>query len=135
MLGSASMRKGLSLWVIVLSLVLTRLTGLHMHACAGVESGSGHATAHYADNGFFFGEHHAEDDSDDNEVDFVTAVASKVQMDLADFVAPIPAHPKAVSTAKRLLAFFAPRGPPIALSSHPPHFAPPLRGPPSHSVA
>jgi len=135
MLGSAHMRKGLSLWVIVLSLVLTRLTGLHLHACAGVESGAGHATAHYADNGFFFGEHHAEDDSDDNEIDFVTAVASKVQIDLADFVAPIAAHSDAAPTAHRLLSVFAPRGPPRALSSHSPHFAPPLRGPPSHSLA
>ena len=135
MLGSAHMRKGLSLWVIVLSLVLTRLTGLHLHACAGVESGAGHATAHYADNGFFFGEHHAEDDSDDNEVDYVTAVASKVQIDLDDFVTPIPTHPELVYTAKRLLSVAAPRGPPSTFSTHSPHFVPPLRGPPSHSLA
>lgn len=129
------MRNGLSLWIVVLSLVLTRLTGLHLHACAGVESGAGHATAHYADNGFFFGEHHAEDDSDDNEVDYVTAVASKVQIDLDDFVTPIPTHPELVSTAKRLLSVAAPRGPPSTFSTHSPHFVPPLRGPPSHSLA
>ncbi|MDO9453227.1 MAG: hypothetical protein EPN60_09925 [Nevskiaceae bacterium] len=129
------MRNGLSLWIVVLSLVLTRLTGLHLHACAGVESGAGHATAHYADNGFFFGEHHAEDDSDDNEVDYVTAVASKVQIDLDDFVTPIPTHPELVYTAKRLLSVAAPRGPPSTFSTHSPHFVPPLRGPPSHSLA
>lgn len=124
------MRNGLSLWIVVLSLVLTRLTGLHLHACAGVESGAGHATAHYADNGFLFGEHHAEDDGDDSEVDLVTAMASKVQIDLGDFVTPIPTRPELVSNAARLLSVVAPRGPPSAFPRQPPHFTPPPQGPP-----
>lgn len=129
------MRKGVSLWLIVLSLVFTRLVGLHLHACAGLESGTAHAGTHYADNGFLFGDFHVEDDGDDTEMEIVTLATPSVHFDLGDLTAAIPASPVLVTTATRLLTVIAPRGPPASLPSHPPHFAPPLRGPPSHSLA
>ncbi|TAM26608.1 MAG: hypothetical protein EPN60_10110 [Nevskiaceae bacterium] len=130
-----TMRRSLALWMICLTLVSARVLGLHLHVCDGVESGVAHAGAHYADNGFLFGEYHAEDDGNDVEVDVVTAIAaSPFHLDLGDLVSPIPASPVLVSTVERLLTVVAPRGPPSARPSQPPHFAPPLRGPPSHFV-
>lgn len=128
------MRKGVTFWLVCLSLVLTRLVGLHLHACAGVEAGVSHAGTHYADNGFLFGDHHAEDDGDDREIDLVALTASKPAPDFADLIALIPAAPAVVSDAERLLTVVAPRGPPPPRSSRPPHFAPPLRGPPENSL-
>lgn len=125
------MRHGIAFWMICLSLVFTRLLGLHLHACAGVEAGVQHTGTHYADNGFLFGEHHSEDGSDDREVQFVAVTSSKTAFDLPDLEASIPSLSPVPSTAERLLTTAAPRGPPLALPAHPPHFAPPLRGPPS----
>lgn len=124
------MRNGIAFWIICISLVMTRLVGMHLHACAGLEVGVKHASAHYADNGFFFGDHHAEDDGDDREVDFLAAVSSTVQLEFPDFSAPLPVAPEVAPPAVQLLTVVAPRGPPRVLAAHPPHFAPPLRGPP-----
>ena len=129
------MRKGVSLWLSVLSLVFTRLMGLHLHACAGLESGTPHAGSHYADNGFLFGDHHVEDDGDDTEVEVVTLATPSFHFDLDDLTTAVPPSPLLVPTATRLLTVIAPRGPPSSQPSRPPHFAPPLRGPPSHSLA
>ena len=129
------MRKGLALWMICLSLIAARLVGLHLHVCDGVESGVAHAGSHLADNGFLFGEYHAQDDGDDEEVDVVTAIAqAQFQLDLGDLSAAIPASPMLVPTATQLLSVIAPRGPPSSRPFHPPHFAPPLRGPPQNAV-
>lgn len=130
------MRKGLALWMICFSLIAARVVGLHLHVCDGIEKGVAHAGTHFADNGFVFGDHHAEDDGDDEEVDIASALLPSVPpLDFGDLVAPIPASPVLVSTAAQLLTVLAPRGPPSALPAHPPHFAPPLRGPPLDSFA
>lgn len=129
------MRKGAALWLIVISLSLTRLLGLHLHACAGIEAGVAHAGTHFADSGFLFGDHHVEDDGDDSEINFVAVPSGTVYFDADNLVAAIPASPQLTTTAQRLLTLIAPCGPPSALPSHPPHFAPPLRGPPSYSLA
>jgi|GEM_PF-1706455 len=131
MLGSAGMRKGLSLWVIVLSLVLTRLTGLHLHACAGVEAGVQHAGTHYADNGFLFGDHHSEDDGDDREVELVAVMPAKIDGDSVDMTALLPTPLGVPEASTRLLTLVSPRGPPAAWPTHPPHFTPPQQGPPT----
>jgi len=126
------MRQGLALWMICISLIAARVVGLHLHVCDGVESGVAHAGSHLADNGFLFGEYHAQDDGDDQELDVVTAIAqAQFQLDLGDLPAQIPAAPVLVAAARQLLSILAPRGPPSALLTHPPHFAPPLRGPPA----
>jgi hypothetical protein len=125
------MRNGFAFWVICLSLVFTRLVGLHLHACAGVEAGVEHAGTHYADNGFLFGDHHSEDDGDDREVQFVAALSSLTKIAVSDLAAPLPAPPTVVATATVLLTVAAPRGPPLSIAAHPPHFTPPLRGPPA----
>ena len=124
------MRKGVAFWLICFSLVFTRLVGLHLHACAGVEAGVEHAGTHYADNGFFFGDHHSEDDSDDREVEFVAVPSSMVKLAFSDVATPLPAAPSVVPATAVLLTVAAPRGPPLRIAAHPPHFTPPLRGPP-----
>jgi hypothetical protein len=129
------MRQGLALWMICFSLIAARVLGLHLHVCDGIESGAAHAGSHLADNGFLFGEYHVQDDGDDQEVDVVAAVApTQFQFDLGDLVAPIPSTVVLVSSVAELLTVLAPRGPP-ALPTHPLHFVPPLRGPPSDSFA
>lgn len=128
------MRHGIA-FLLVCFLAFTRMVGLHQHACAGLEAGIAHAGTHLADNGFLFGEHHVEDDGDDREIEPLTLAASNFQFDLSDLDTPVPSNPLLVPVAKLLLTVAAPRGPPSALPSHLPHFSPPLRGPPSHSLA
>ncbi len=128
------MRKGIGLWVICLSLVLTRLVGLHLHACDGIEAGAKHAGTHLADNGFLFGEHHSEDDGDDREVEVAAVVASKILVHLPDLAAPRPAALTLDPLAERLLTVVSARGPPLSRDTLRSHLTPPLRGPPS-SVA
>lgn len=130
------MRKGLALWMICFSLIAARIMGLHLHVCDGLEKGVAHAGSHLADNGFLFGDYHAQDDGDDQDVDVVAAIAqAQFQLDFSDLVAPIPAIPALPATAQQLLTVIAPRGPPSAQPAVPPHFAPPLRGPPADSLA
>lgn len=130
------MRQGLALWIICFSLIAARIMGLHLHVCDGIESGAAHAGSHLADNGFLFGEYHAQDDGDDQEVDVVAVVAqAQFQLDLGDLITPIPVSPALASITAQLSTSMAPRGPPSALPAQPPHFAPPLRGPPSDSFA
>lgn len=124
------MRHGIAFWVICLSLVFTRLVGLHLHACAGVEAGVKHAGTHYADNGFLFGDHHSEDDGDDREVQFVAVLGSMAKVGFSDLSTPLPAPHAVIPVAKVLLTVAAPRGPPQRIAAHPPHFTPPLCGPP-----
>ena len=56
--------------LLVFSLLLVQFSGLHLHLCTGEEKGLNHPSAHYADGGLLFGEHHPEDDSDDLEASF-----------------------------------------------------------------
>lgn len=124
------MRNGIAFWVICLSLVFTRLVGLHLHACAGVEAGVQHAGTHYADNGFLFGDHHSEDDGDDREVELVAVLGSMAKVTSPDLATPLPSSPTVAPAATLLLTVVAPRGPPPRIAAHPAYFTPPLRGPP-----
>lgn len=127
-----------AIWMLCLGLVLTRLLGLHAHACAGLESaGHDHEAPHYADAGFLFGEFHAGDHPDTLELELSAALSgAKFQFDLA---ADDPALPVAddlrLVASSGWLTVRAPRGPPGAHETRPAHFAPPLRGPPSNSLA
>ena len=124
------MRNSVAIWAICLSLVFTRLAGLHLHACAGVEATGQPAGTHYADNGFLFGDHHSEDDSDDREVQWLAVPGSMAKVAFADQAAPLPARLVVASAAPHSIIEAIPRGPPPHVLAHPPHFAPPLRGPP-----
>lgn len=130
MTPSSSLRKSVAFWAICLSLVFTRLVGLHLHACAGVEAGAQHAGTHYADNGFLFGDHHSEDDSDDREVQWVAVLGATAKISFADQAAPLPAKLTVAPAVLQASAEAIPRGPPLRLSAQPPYFTPPLRGPP-----
>lgn len=130
------MRRGLALWLICLSLISARVLGLHLHVCEGVETGVAHAGTHFADNGLLFGDYHAQDDADDQEVEIALGIApTPVHFELLDLSVPIPAVPAVRSTAEQLLTTLSPRGPPAALPGLPPHFVPPLRAPPADSLA
>lgn len=128
-----------SIWLLCFGLVLSRLLGMHVHACAGIEgTPHQHQPTHYADNGFFFGEVHAYDHSDNLELDLAAAVASSqipLPLDSSDDPT-LPASDRSlVPAATGWMTVRVPRGPPAAHASRPTHFAPPLRGPPSNSLA
>ena len=125
------MRHGIAFWMICLSLVFTRLVGLHLHACAGVEAGVQHAGTHYADNGFLFGDHHSEDDGDDREVELVAVMPAKIEGDGVDLTALMPTPLGITVASTRLLTLVSPHGPPAAWPAYPPHFTPPPQGPPT----
>jgi hypothetical protein len=127
-----------AIWLLCLGLALTRMLGLHAHACAGLESaGHEHEAPHYADAGLLFGEFHVDDHPDNLELELSAALSpAQFQLDLsadepvlhsADIADPV--------AASGGLTVLTARGPPDAHETRPPHFAPPLRGPPSISLA
>jgi len=127
-----------AIWMLCLGLALTRLLGLHAHACAGLEgAGHEHEAPHYADAGFLFGEFHAGDHPDNLELELSAAVSpAKFQFDLTgdDPALPVVDELNLVASSG-WLTVRAPRGPPENHETRPSRFAPPLRGPPSHSLA
>ncbi len=131
------MRRNPAIWLLCLSLVLTRLMGLHAHACAGIDLASHqHEAAHFADSGLLFGEAHQADHGDNLELDLTVAIpAAKLPFD----VAVDPALPGLVQTIVPLeqISFLVrmPRGPPSVLVNQTAHFTPPPRGPPADSFA
>lgn len=131
MTPSSALGKSVAFWAICLSLLFTRLVGLHLHACAGVEAAGQHAGTHYADNGFLFGDQHGEDDSDDREVQWVAVLGSLAKVVFADQAAPLPARPTVAPAVPPSIIEAIPRGPPLHRAVRPSHFAPPLRGPPT----
>ncbi len=125
-------------WLLCLGLVLTQLLGLHAHACAGLEVADHELEApHYADAGFLFGEIHVDDHPDNLELELsATLSPAKFQLDLSADEPTLCATDIADSVAPSgWLTVRAPRGPPNTHETRPPHFAPPLRGPPSISLA
>jgi hypothetical protein len=127
-----------AIWLLCLGLVLTRLLGLHAHACAGLEGAAHeHEAPHYADAGFLFGEFHVDDHPDNLELELSAALSpAKFQFDLSADEHALPAADISDPAASlRWLTVRAPRGPPDAHETRPAHFAPPLRGPPSISLA
>ena len=127
------MHKGVTFWVVCLSLVLTRLVGLHLHACACIEKGVKGTEIHLADNGLIFGEDHIDDDGHDREMDPAVAMAGKIFTAIDDVAFPLPSAPLMIVSSAPVPALGA-RGPPAALPSRPQHFTPPLRGPPANSL-
>lgn len=126
-----------SIWLLCLGLVLTRLLGLHVHACSGIEgTPHQHEPAHFADGGFLFGEDHAQDHGDNLELDLAAAVPRTANpLDVSDDPA-LPAPDRSLLAAVTgWMTVRTLRGPPAAHRNRPAHFAPPLRGPPLHSHA
>lgn len=106
------MHRGLTLWLICLTLIATRVMGLHLHACAGLEPGRDHVQSHFADNGLLFGEHHSEDDGDDVELKVAAALAAKLSAKLVDPGTALPAVFLFLEVPRTLLAVLSPRAPP-----------------------
>ena len=126
-----------SIWLLCLGLLLTGLLGLHVHACAGIEgTPHQHEPTHYADSGFLFGESHAGDHGDNLELDLASAIpVVQIPFDAADAPALPTADQTFAPAAAGWMTVRTPRGPPAVREARPPHFAPPLRGPPSNSLA
>lgn len=124
-----------AVWMLVVGLVLTRLLGVHIHTCAGLEGTTHpHEAPHFADSGLIFGESHDADHADDREVDLALAtIASKVQLTADDPALVAPTN-LALSGSIGWLTARTVRGPPLATVTRPDYFSPPLRGPPSHSL-
>jgi len=126
-----------SLWLLCFCLVLTRLLGLHVHACAGIEgTPHQHEPAHYADSGLLFGEFHAGDHADNLELNLVAAIpAIKLTLDGSDGLVLPTMDRTFVPAIAGWMTIRVPRGPPAGPETRPAYFVPPLRGPPSHSLA
>lgn len=126
-----------AIWLLCFGLVLTRLLGMHAHACAGFDTASqSHEAPHYADAGILFGESHADDHSDNLEIKLAAVPAAKFkrELDLGDHEVPVSSDLITI-TAPGWMTVRAPRGPPEVRESRPDYFVPPLRGPPSYSLA
>lgn len=124
--------------MLVLGLVLTRLLGLHLHACAGIEElGHAHEKPHYADIGLVFGEAHADDHPDNVEVDLsATALPVKAFTSSQDDAPVLPVAEFAGATpVSGWLTLRAARAPPALHPARPDFFTPALRGPPLTSLA
>ncbi len=126
------MRKGPALWLLVITLVFTRVIGLHLHACASIESGVPHTDMHAADSGMLFGDYHAHD-HDSSEIDLVSVASKTASFHIDDLVAGTPNGIVLPLVSRRVIALVSPRGPPVAIPELLPYFSPPLRGPPSNS--
>lgn len=127
------MSRPIAIWMFCLSLVLTKLLGVHLHICAGLEQQAGaHEQPHYADAGLLFGEAHDGDHGDDREVELAVVIAN-AHGDADPIALPGPDRPS-LSATSGWLSTLLPQGPPAALPARPSHFTPPLRGPPSISL-
>ena len=123
---------------LIFSLLLVQFSGLHLHLCTGEERSTAHASAHYADDGLLFGEHHQEDDSDDIEASFPGATFSSsssahhqpdFSFDFTWVLYEIPAVESPNAPFARVAIHTQPQ---VPLPSQPPDL-PPARGPPSYS--
>ena len=129
------MSRLIATWMFCLGLVVTRLLGVHVHVCAGLEQQpSAHEQPHYADAGLLFGESHDSDHADDREVDLVAAIASSLSFADVDLVALPGVDRLSLSAAAGWLSTLVPQGPPASALARPSYFTPPLRGPPSISL-
>ncbi|WP_341918542.1 hypothetical protein [Hydrocarboniphaga effusa] len=129
------MSRLIATWMFCLGLVITRLLGVHVHVCAGLEQQpGGHEQPHYADAGLLFGESHDSDHADDREVDLVASIASSPSFADLDPVALPGPDRLTLSAAAGWLSSIVPQGPPATAAVRPSYFTPPLRGPPSISL-
>jgi hypothetical protein len=127
-----------AIYLLCIGLVLTRLLGLHVHACADLESaGHEHDAPHYADSGFLFSEFHEGDHADHLELGLSAVlsptkrwrVLERDQTALSGFSEVHPLDALGWRTVHIPRAMLAVR------TVRPPYFAPPLRGPPTFSLA
>lgn len=123
-------------WILCLGLAVTRLLGLHIHVCAGLEfTTHAHEAPHYADVGLLFDTPHDADHADDRELDptGVTSTA-RVMVGDADQTA-LPPNPEWVMAASDgAIVLPGSRAPPAQQPPHPDYFTPPKRGPPTTLV-
>lgn len=124
-----------ALWLLCLSLAVTRLLGLHLHACAGLEPvpplAGLHAPSHLADAGLLFGEDHADDHADGVEIGQSAALSGNLAQLGAELLLPGVAWVSLPLTRAGWLSVRAPRGPPpVSFYRLPLSLPPPLRGPP-----
>jgi hypothetical protein len=125
---------------LIVSYLLVQISGLHLHLhpCSGEDEGREHAVAHYADDGFFFGENHVQDDPDDREAAlpagiFTTAGPDQHQPDLDPDFSLVRFEPPAVDVPSVVLVHAAVRSSARLKLSSRPFDQPPVRGPPVHS--
>jgi hypothetical protein len=124
------MSRLIATWMFCLGLVVTRILGVHLHVCAGLEyAPSAHEQPHYADAGLLFGESHGNDRADDREVELAAAIAS-AHADFDPVALPGPDR-LTLSTTTGWLSTLVPQGPPSAAPPRPLYLTPPSRGPPS----
>ncbi|MDZ4078472.1 hypothetical protein [Hydrocarboniphaga sp.] len=122
-------------WMFCLGLVLTRVLGVHIHVCSGLEQQpTAHEQPHYADAGLLFGESHDSDHADDRELELAVMAGNSVSdVDLESVALPCPDR-ATLSTATGWLSVLLPQGPPTSALPRPSNFTPPSRGPPSISL-
>jgi hypothetical protein len=121
---------------LVLGLVLTRLLGLHLHACAAAGPAHLHEAPHLADNGFLFGEFHAGDHPGHQEIDPPALIAaSKAPNTDADEIVIPATDRRTVPQPPAAVAHGSLHPVPRPHSRYPLQFSPPLRGPPPLSLA
>jgi hypothetical protein len=116
-----------------LSVLVMRISGVHLHACFGSEAPESHPSTHLADSGLLFGEHHSSDDSDDLELDLPDSRSAKVDQPPS---LDLPSHWHVAGPlvpAMRTLEVPPARGPPpLQLASHF-ELTPPAQAPPALS--
>lgn len=119
--------------LLCLSVLMMRVSGVHLHACFGLEATGAHPSVHLADGGLFFGEHHAEDDADDLELDLPDTRSAKVDyppsLNLPSYwhVAGL------LAPAMRVVEIPWARGPPPLQPASHFELTPPAQAPPSLS--
>lgn len=119
--------------MLVVGLVLTRLLGLHVHACADPGLGHSHSAPHYA--GLLFGEAHPGDDPDDREISLPDGLLAKLASSHGDALGLPTSENPVPDTRRRACRQSAPRGPPLAFTADVHALRPPLRGPPIDSLS
>jgi hypothetical protein len=119
--------------LLCLSLLAMRVSGVHLHACFGMEAPGSHPSVHLADGGMFFGEHHAEDDGDDLELDLPDQRSAKIDYPPSLDVAPRSQGEGLVVVAERVLELPWARGPPPPQSASYYKLTPPAQAPPALS--
>ena len=119
--------------LLCLSLLAMRVSGVHLHACFGMEAPGSHPSVHLADGGLFYGEHHPEDDGDDLELDLPDQRSAKIDYPPGLDVAPRSQWEGLVVVAERDQEIPWARGPPSPQSAGHYKLTPPAQAPPALS--
>ena len=119
--------------LLCLSVLMMRVSGVHLHACFGLEAPGSHPSMHLADGGLFFGEHHAEDDGDDLELDLPDTRSAKIDYPPSLDLAPRWLFAGLAVPAVRVLEIPWARGPPPLHPASHFELTPPAQAPPALS--